>query len=138
MSKLLTVSLSALLARSSDVGDIESVQLVPRFRFNGGDKSSAPIPPLPITIPPNPTFPPLTPEIRLAGFTIVPIVTDTLDSGEGNAALDALIKPSSLEESGMMNAQCASKYTSVLTKGREYYLEMGTGVGTISAMTVIF
>ena len=95
--------MSALLARSSDVGDIDRAQFVPSVNeLSGGDNTSASIPPLPTTNPPSPKPTPLTPEVTLAGLTIVPIVTETLDSGEGNAAFDALIKASSLEESGIM------------------------------------
>jgi hypothetical protein len=100
---------------------MESAQFVPRVKeFKGGDKSSAPKPPPPTTIPPRPTLPV---EVRLTGFTIVPMVTETLDSGEGNAALDALIKASSLEESGIMNVVGL-----VISKGR---------YGAIEAVVVI-
>ena len=110
----LTVSLSALLVRSSDGGDIERVQFVPSVKvFRGGERSSGPIPLLPTTIPPSPAFPVLPIVVRLTGFTIVPIDTETFDSGDGNAELDARIKASSLEESGMMNVVGL-----VISKGR--------------------
>ena len=109
-----TVSLSALLVRSSDVGDIERVQFVPSVsEFRGGERSSGPRPLLPTAIPPNPVLPVLPTVVRLTGLTIVPIDTETLDSGDGNAALEALIKASSLEESGMMNVVGL-----VISKGR--------------------
>ena len=81
--------------------------------LRGGDRSSGPRPLLPTTILPSPAFPVLPTVVRLTGFTIVPMETDTFDSGDGNAALDALIKASSLEESGIMNVVGL-----VISKGR--------------------